>query len=814
MWILTPLQPEGVTQYLLPGKEYVVGRKNCDIILQNDQSISRAHAHLSATNQTLTLKDTSKYGSFVDGQRVAENTAVNLTSGSNITFGVFNSKFNVQKLVVCSSCLDNDGKASLSLALQQLGGTLVNSWTQDCTHLVMSTVKVTIKTICALLCCRPIVKPDFFSDLHSAIQNHTSPPEAERFLPEIDEPSLNKEEVKLTVIQKRKELFTGKTFIFLNAKQMKRLNAAIGFGGGKCRLLEEGSLPLDVLESAQTCVVDAVTGSSQPVLSPSAVEWIKSVKNIVEQKNLRVITESEIGLAAIHASCEKHCNSSQPADGETVSKVKTRIPNASLSQSTAVDETVLPAPSLNITAYAANTEPSQGLDTRDVSGVMAVGETPEKKQKSKHSLTNVGAENKTESQYVVAESQRSSLDAVEQTEPKRTIEESKLTEEQTTAIPQQPFFAKPNGGAKTWSQKLSPQKLKSSAQGSPQKQSSLRSFFQPINKKRQLEDECSIEMSQPKRAATSTLSQPPKTDEESRSEKGRTDASQSSRSAADGLNKSRGHKRKEMEEEIKPDELEFLMSEDMDSFDEPPLRNQSQQKVTNLGPQMATGKTDSSSKRQRLQEEPLSRKSQQFDLEKPSTSGNTHGVKIKEQNVSFLIDTFQNSENTTDNKRLNMSQAKQIVKPATKEENKVSFSDKGIDFVEDLELLEAVASVPAKPSTVKLEVKESKLEDSLPKNLLLVEFRDLKMTEPPTRPLQLKQSNSFTKNFKCFRKVQTCGVAPVIRGADLLAHNRGRNSDLDEWLKDAAEEELQSRRDEKVGDDLFRYNPSKFSRRR
>lgn len=50
-----------------------------------------------------------------------------------------------QKPVVCSSCLDNDGKASLSQALLVLGGKLVNSWTQDCTHLAMQSAKVTIK---------------------------------------------------------------------------------------------------------------------------------------------------------------------------------------------------------------------------------------------------------------------------------------------------------------------------------------------------------------------------------------------------------------------------------------------------------------------------------------------------------------------------------------------------------------------------------------------------------------------------------------------------------------------------------------------
>lgn len=41
----------GETHYLLSSKEYVVGRKSCDILLSNDQSISRAHAQLAATDQ-------------------------------------------------------------------------------------------------------------------------------------------------------------------------------------------------------------------------------------------------------------------------------------------------------------------------------------------------------------------------------------------------------------------------------------------------------------------------------------------------------------------------------------------------------------------------------------------------------------------------------------------------------------------------------------------------------------------------------------------------------------------------------------------
>lgn len=77
------------------------------------------------------------------------------------------------------------------------------------------------------------------------------------------------------------------------------------------------------------------------------------------------------------------------------------------------------------------------------------------------------------------------------------------------------------------------------------------------------------------------------------------------------------------------------------------------------------------------------------------------------------------------------------------------------------------------------------------------------------------------------------GSANIIGGSDLLVHNRGRNSDLDEWLKDAAEvrrparpllsawgqclacrsqtqslsslqEERQHRREESIGENLFR----------
>ncbi|KAI2550573.1 nibrin, partial [Homo sapiens] len=159
MWKLLPAAgPAGGEPYrLLTGVEYVVGRKNCAILIENDQSISRNHAVLTANfsvtnlSQTdeipvLTLKDNSKYGTFVNEEKMQNGFSRTLKSGDGITFGVFGSKFS--------------------------------------------------------------------------------------FYPPLDEPSIGSKNVDLSGRQERKQIFKGKTFIFLNAKQHKKLSSAVVFGGG------------------------------------------------------------------------------------------------------------------------------------------------------------------------------------------------------------------------------------------------------------------------------------------------------------------------------------------------------------------------------------------------------------------------------------------------------------------------------------------------------------------------------------------------------------------------------------------------------
>ncbi|KAM9723169.1 nibrin [Menidia menidia] len=847
MWILTPLQPGGETHYLVSGKEYVVGRKNCDILLHNDQSISRTHAHLTATDLTLTVKDSSKYGTFVNNQPLT--APVNLKSGDNLTFGVFHSKFSVLHLkpVVCSSCLDNSGKAALSQNLAALGGKLVNTWTQDCTHLAMPTVKVTVKTISALLCCCPIVKPEFFSELNNAFIQKKPPPKAESFLPEIDEPSLKKEEVNLGVIPLRKQLFCGKTFVFLSAKQLKRLSTAVIFGGGTSQLLEEGFLPRALLESPHSCVVDVTTGSSQTLLPPSSSEWANSVKNILERKGLRVITESEIGLAAIYASCNKYCNPScQITDSDSTAEGEPRIPGASLSQSVTVDETVLPAVSQNITAFAANTETSQRAEACEITGVVEVGETPEKKQNPNSSQphgSRLTAQTKT-SQVIVADTMSPSFGPGNSKDSQRKKNESKLTVSGGDGAYSKlkPPAPKTNGGSKAFFYQKSPQKPKTSAQASPQKQSTLTNFFSSVSKKRPLEDEPSAATSEPKRPvpdssvmvqAPNTLSIPQNIPPLSVSGPSAVSLTAPESPAdllvgqSEGLTKEpRSRKRKEMEEQLQLEELESIMSEDMDCFEDSLQSNQGQEQqlmAPSLAKQKHAAKASSTCKRQRVDEESkgISINSPQPQLKKASSVLKS----LKEPSYPLTVSIKTEKPDPTDFRPTN-SESRNPPKessPRPSETMKHSEED-DVSFIEDEELLTIDMSPPRhekkppiKPVVVKQEVQESKIDEGLPQKLVLVEFRSLTVSAPPkTTPKQMPE-NGKAKNFKCFRKKRIQGAdgfPNIIGGSDLLIHNRGRNSDLDEWLKDAAEEERQNRRDESVGDDLFRYNPTKLSRRR
>ncbi|XP_058420539.1 nibrin isoform X2 [Diceros bicornis minor] len=362
---------------LLTGVEYIVGRKNCGILIEDDQSISRNHAVLTAnfsvTNLSqrdeipiLTIKDNSKYGTFVNEVKMQNGLSQTLKTGDRVTFGVFESKFRVEyePLVACSSCLDVSGKNALNQAVLQLGGLTVNNWTEECTHLVMMSVKVTIKTICALICGRPIVKPEYFTEFLKAVQSKKQPPQIESFYPPIDEPAIGSKNIDLSGRQERKQIFKGKTFVFLNAKQHKKLSSAVIFGGGEARLITEENEEEDSFFSAPgNCVIDVGITNSQTLIPDSQKKWIHSIMGMLQRQGLRPIPEAEIGLAVIFMTTENYCDPrDQPSTGLT-----TTTPGPSLSQGLSVNEKLMPSAPVNTTTYVADTESEQADTCMDLS---------------------------------------------------------------------------------------------------------------------------------------------------------------------------------------------------------------------------------------------------------------------------------------------------------------------------------------------------------------------------------------------------------------------------------------------------------------
>uniref|UniRef100_A0A8D0EN27 Nibrin n=1 Tax=Strix occidentalis caurina TaxID=311401 RepID=A0A8D0EN27_STROC len=385
---------------LLSGTEYVVGRKNCAILIQDDQSISRSHAVLTVSRPEttpsqslsvpiLTVTDTSKYGTFVNGSKL-NGTSVSLQSGDRINFGVFESKFRVEcePLVVCSSCLDVAQKTALNQTIQQLGGLVVNEWTKECTHLVMVSVKVTVKTICALICGRPITKPEFFVELIKAIQSRQQLPNHESFYPPVDEPSIGTEKLDLSEHHERKKIFSGKTFVFLTAKQHKKLGPAVTLGGGEAKLLTEGRKETSLLVSPEVCVVDVGLTNSQIPGSDSMRNWTDSILTVLQSKDLRAIPEAEIGLAVIFMSTEKYCNPQKQLGNKAVTKSTpaSAVVGRAISQSLAVDETIMPAAADNIFMEIIENTPQ--MDRR---GKMAFQDTTSiKKNPSTSDSVNAG----------------------------------------------------------------------------------------------------------------------------------------------------------------------------------------------------------------------------------------------------------------------------------------------------------------------------------------------------------------------------------------------------------------------------------------
>ncbi|XP_043544051.1 nibrin isoform X3 [Chiloscyllium plagiosum] len=743
------------------GVDYIVGRKNCAILLRDDQSISRSHAVLSVShpaahltqvtkNSVLTLKDTSKYGTFVNEERLQLDSPRILKSRELVTFGLFQSKFRVEyePLIVCSSCLDGLEKIELNKSIQELGGHLSNNWTEANTHLVMSSVKVTVKTICAMICCRPIVKPEFFVSLIRAIRNRQCLPSPESFSPPIDEPSIKPGELDITTKPERKSIFRDKTFIFLNEKQHKRLNSAVILGGGDVKLVGNNTSDISFLEVPGGCVIDVGMSDSQT----SGEKLIEPVRRALQRKGLRVISEAEIGFAVIHNSTDIYCNPNRQLDQGMFSSSRTTIPGPTLSENLKIDDMTAPDTS-QVTAYVPDTQSTQEHSTsllqwgkqfgslnsaETLSGMnidytQVIKETPENESKMESQDISVARE---------TSSVRPLLPADEK--PKNELRQTFVTVDKKPFIPTT----------------LKNVKKKSSL--SSQKQSLLpHDFFQPVGRKREREETGS---SQAKFARTEEPTIP--TDHH-------LNITDSSLEKSDS--KFAGQRT----------QCEYLSANHKTGV--------SDQSLKEIPREVGEEET---AKAIRKRKDPEN-KNLKSDLKLP-TDDQLEVTKRRKLEPEVLPFNRNDESVTEDVNKACHAKTSQVKQESELEHELPAPLDKELN--NNLNLLH-----------------ESGNNEALPNRLLVTVFKSLVVSQPGRgRILASNEENSQLKNFKKFKKVLFPGaekLPKIIGGTDLKAYQTKKNSEIEEWLRQEAEEQSHQLKEENLADDLFRYDPKSVRRR-
>ncbi|KFU97502.1 Nibrin, partial [Pterocles gutturalis] len=751
---------------LLSGTEYVVGRKNCSILIQDDQSISRSHAVLTVRHPettlsqslsvpVLTVTDTSKYGTFVNGSKL-NGTSVPLQSGDRINFGVFESKFRIEyePLVVCSSCLDVAQKTALNQAIQKLGGLVVNEWTKECTHLVMVSVKVTVKTICALICGRPIIKPEFFIELIKAIQSRQQLPNHESFYPLVDEPSIGTEKLDLSEHHERRKIFSGKTFVFLTDKQHKKLGPAVVLGGGEAKLMTEGREDTSLLVSPGVCVVDVGLTNSQISGSDSVGNWTNSILSLLQSKDLRAISEAEIGLAVIFMSTEKYCNPQKQPGNKAVTKSTSAsaVVGRAISQSLAVDETVMPTAADNSTLYVVDTEIEEQT-------CMEIENTPQMDKRGKTAFQDITAVKKNPSIS-------SSVNAATSV--------SRMN--RTSGFSQKSHLVSPSN----ISEAGKPRECASRHQSN-----SITDYFQVARKRAEQGEETSV----PKLA---------------RLEEGSSSGAKCTKPTASAVWNSEAEQHQK-ENSILDRNPDFALEDTGIKL----VRESGK-----LGSDKTDTKTTSSEKHA-----PKKRK----ELDDVSEDAEALEIVFGSKDLDWedqMADHDRKAQGNTQKKRCLEAKGSRIpevnVKP--REENKI-LKEEELGSVLTSEMKSEIKR--ESPVLVRNQlINHNKLQDdssNLPSRLLLTEFRSLVVSHPRQNS-QLTGNTSYRgkKNFKTFKKVTYPGAGQlpyIIGGSDLIAHHAKKNSELEDWLRHEMEEQDRHAREESLADDLFRYDPNVKRRR-
>lgn len=382
MWCLVSSTGQ-VSYNITPGKVHTVSRKVGDIILANDQSVSRKHAFLEVkypvTDGIYVWDDNSKYGSFVnDGiksnVKLEKEKKYTLREGDTVRFGLQDNIWTLKREVplVYGHMLKPPELKKIISAVSKSGGKYAGKWTKDITHLCTNTLHLTHEIMCTLASAKPIVTPLFWEHYTLMLAGKGALADPAKFIPTIHDSELSGRENLCLPNAARKSLFKDKLFIIPYSKNFEILKTIIELAGGKAIKLSDCKLPREDYCKPNVVLLKCPDSSEETAL-------YKQVLNKLSESRRHAVPEEDIGLALWKVSTEKYCNPafsssqilrnpletpSQPDTGATLVQDTEDVRGASTGQ-TETDQSLVIPPSCSDNMYSTD-DTTQSLSVRPV----------------------------------------------------------------------------------------------------------------------------------------------------------------------------------------------------------------------------------------------------------------------------------------------------------------------------------------------------------------------------------------------------------------------------------------------------------------
>lgn len=320
VWGLLPVDnARGVQKYYIFSKgSYKVGRKDCDVVVQTDTSISREHAEIvvdkmtsldpskskSMTPSCVRIIDRSKFGTTINkdmaskATQLKKNQEIMLTDGDSVTFGTSNAtfRFSYVPLIIFLHCMKSTPLDSvLQATVSNIGAYATNSWSSECTHVVVEkSSPVTPELIQAVLARNHIVLSDWLK-VFSERSIYTEIPSCTMYVPDL---SLDGTLVKVVEPNQRDKVLEGYSFVLGSYKYKfgDMLQSLLKLVGARCLSADEFSSNSQTSadgENNQFILVVPITSADE--FNPS--HELSSLVRVVDVKLVAVILSGQLDVS-------------------------------------------------------------------------------------------------------------------------------------------------------------------------------------------------------------------------------------------------------------------------------------------------------------------------------------------------------------------------------------------------------------------------------------------------------------------------------------------------------------------------------------